>query len=236
MIRVGKPKSKYPSFVPIECGSKSSTYGDLSSFSLRTEEGYFLENWWQFSKVFYVIHPKRVKYSEWNKEIIWSYKKVRHLDGNEEVTPEYWDWRKKGMENEYPVKFPYGYDDFPVAMIIDGELMHEIEGRKKYLEMYSSIVRDQDRYWMLFEKLKKGKNLLINEYEGPNKESLPRYIRKYGVGEDFIKDNSVEINEESAAIFLNDLRHPFGYGYCLALTLLDDVNGTKIVEKLVNSL
>lgn len=236
MIRVGQPKSKYPSFIPIECGTKSSTYGELSSFSLRTDEGYFLENWWQFSKVFYFVPAKNVKYSEWNKEIIWNHRKEYHIDGNDEITPEYWAWRKKGMENEYPVKFPYAYEDTPATMVINGEVMHEIEARKKYLQMYSYLIRDQDRYWKLYDKLKKGKNLLINEYEGPHQESLNRYIRKYGVGEDFIQNKSVEINEENVKIFLNDTEHPFGYGYCLALNLLDEINETNVVEKLIESL
>lgn len=236
MIRVGQPKSKYPSFISIECGSKSSTYGELSSFSLRTGEGYFLENWWQFSKVFYFVPAKNIKYSEWDKKIIWNHRKEYHIDGDGNITPEYLEWRKKGMENKYPVKFPYAYEDNPAAMIIDGEVMHEIEGRKKYLELYSSLVKDEDRYWKLVRKLEDGKNLLINEYEGPHQESLNHYIRKYEVGEDFISKKSVEINEENARILLNDTKHPFGYGYCLALTLLDEINETNLVEKLVESL
>lgn len=231
MIRVGQPKSKYPSFISIECGTKSSTYGELSSFCLKTKEGYFLENWYQFSKVFRVVPAKRVKYSEWDKTIIWSHKKERHYQDGE-ITEKYWGWRQKGLENEYPVKFPYGFEDKPKFFYIDEELTDEFAARKKYLEIYSSLIREEKRYWMLFEKLRKGKNLLINEYEGPHQESLPYYIENYGVGEDFIQNKSVEINEENASILFNDLLHPFGYGYCLALNLYDDLNETKITESL----
>ena len=65
-----------------------------------------------------------------------------------------------------------------------------------------------------------GTNLLIVEVDGPHQESMSYYKQRYSVADDFIDDNTVEVNEQSMKIMLNDPKHPFGHGYCLALAVM----------------
>ena len=80
----------------------------------------------------------------------------------------------------------------------------------------------------LKNRLINGENLLIIEVDGPHQESLDYYKEKYEVGDDFIQKNTMLANDENINIMLNDTKHPFGHGYCLAMTLLDkDIEWNK---------
>jgi hypothetical protein len=68
---------------------------------------------------------------------------------------------------------------------------------------------------------KKGENLLIIEVDGPHEEDLEYYMKKYDVKKDFIENNTMLVNEENIKVMLNDGKHPYGHGYCLACELLD---------------
>lgn len=48
--------------------------------------------------------------------------------------------------------------------------------------------------------------------DGPHQESLEYYREEYGVGDDFIEHNSIEVNLENMKLMLNDPKHPFGHG------------------------
>lgn len=95
-----------------------------------------------------------------------------------------------------------------------------IESRKRiYLPLYMRLVIKEPQFKELKEKLSRGENLLIIEVDGPHQESLHYYKEKYGVPDNFIEKDSVEATEINLAILLNDSKHPFGHGYCLAWTL-----------------
>jgi DNA polymerase elongation subunit (family B) len=101
-------------------------------------------------------------------------------------------------------------------------LLNYIESRRMiYLPLYASMLQGQP----LFEKLRllhnQGTNLLIVEVDGPHQESMPYYKQRYNVPDDFIDDdNTIDVNEQSMKIMLNDPKHPFGHGYCLALAVM----------------
>lgn len=109
--------------------------------------------------------------------------------------------------------------------IKDGEPdrhLNYIEGRKEiYVPIYCELVKKQDKFYELKERLDSGENLLIIEVDGPHQESLDYYKEKYGVDDDFIENHSMEALDENLTIMLNDEKHPFGHGYCLAMALLD---------------
>lgn len=69
--------------------------------------------------------------------------------------------------------------------------------------------------------LKDGKNLLIVEVDGPHGESLDYYKKKYKVDDNFIEDDTILATKENLKIMLNDTKHAFGHGYCLAVALLN---------------
>jgi hypothetical protein len=67
--------------------------------------------------------------------------------------------------------------------------------------------------------LSQGKNLLILEVDGPKQESLEYYKEKYGVDDTFIEKKTVLATQENLSIFLDDTKHAFGHGFCLASAL-----------------
>jgi hypothetical protein len=85
-------------------------------------------------------------------------------------------------------------------------------------------VRKYDLFRELVVRLQNGENLMIVEVDGPHEESLGYYKSLYGVGNDFIEDNSMEATPANIEIMLNDAKHPFGHGYCLAASLLKEVD------------
>jgi hypothetical protein len=140
---------------------------------------------------------------------------------------DYWNWREKGMKTKDPIRYPAGYKNRRNCLysIKDKDSMIKlsyIEARKEiYLPIYTDLVRKQKQFEELKERLSKGENLLIIEVDGPHQESLEYYKKKYGVKDDFIEKDTILATEENLKIMLNDDKHSFGHGYCLAAALLD---------------
>lgn len=78
---------------------------------LRNEKGQLLENVWQFSKIYASVSAQKIPLSSryYPSTIIWEHPAEKHLDDNGEPNDAYWDWRAKGMDNPYPVRYPNGF-------------------------------------------------------------------------------------------------------------------------------
>jgi len=227
-----------------------SKWGALGPYHLKTEKGEIFENVWQFSKIYEVVPKSRQVYSRWDSTVIWNWPEERHMrvvpedtvsenqivtyDGvTYEILPEYWHWRSVGFQHQYHCRYPVGFRNRHLVKfsILGGatedgctplETMDYITSRKKiYLPLYCELVRKEPLFWELKKKVDNGEVLCICEVDGPHQESLSYYKSKYGVGDDFITQNSMEVTKENIEIMLNDGKHPFGHGYCLALALLD---------------
>lgn len=236
MLRVGTIKYKngrkilpsYPGFSPIEVMTKSSAYGELGPYCLKDDNGYIMENIWQASKVYETVPPSTQRYSRYDQTIIWNWPGQRHVqkhDGQSELTPEYWDWRRSLISNPYPVRYPVGFNHrhkVLFSFIKDpNEKLGYIEARKKiYVPIYSYLVSKHPMFHKLQERLREGENLLIMEVDGPKQELLPYYMEKYGVDSDFIVNDTMAVTARNIDIMLNDPSKPYGHGYCLAMALL----------------
>jgi hypothetical protein len=249
MIRVGRiiyPKyggqgiyPSYDGFTNIVVLMKGHTeWGELGPYDLVDEEGVILENRWQFEKVYETVPKSRRHKSRNDKTVIWDHPAEVHIkDGK--LTPEYYAWREKGMKSKHAIRYPVGFNhrhecQYALAEAEDGTIDEDdkldyVESRKRiYVKEYCSLVKEKDKFKELQERLKGGENLLIIEVDGPHQESLDYYKEKYGVEDDFIENSTVLINEDSINIMLNNEKHPFGHGYCLAMALLDkDVEWNK---------
>ena len=82
------------------------------------------------------------------------------------------------------------------------------------------MVKKEPQFIFLLNKLKAGANLLIIEVDGPHQESLPYYMEKYGAPINFIENGTMLATRENLNIMLEDEKHPYGHGYCLAIALL----------------
>lgn len=264
MIRIGRctydkkfdrTDPEFSNFTQIIVLMKSSAYGSLGPYLLKNEKGQIMENIWQFSKIYATVPISLQRYSRYDPTIIWEQDAETHIDkGN--LTEEYWQWRKRGLNNEYPVRYPLGFgkqhncsgayyneinsleNDEPfkniditnssvICQTIEEDTfkiknLNYIQGRKIiYLPVYTELVKKERQFKELQKRLKKGENLLIIEVDGPHQESLGYYKQNYGVADNFIENNTMLATGENIKIMLNDVKHPFGHGYCLAMTLLD---------------
>lgn len=211
---------------------KNNEYGSLSPYSITDEFGFLIENRWQFSKVYPTVPDTKQPYSINNPQIIWQHPKEDHIDANGNVTQDYLVWRKKGMQNKDPVRYPVGMkfrhtcafsllDVNPQGIVTNKEKLNYVDARKQiYLKYYCGNVKDHPHFKLLKTMLDNGQNIMIVEVDGPHQESLDYYKSNYNVKDDFIVNSSIECNIQNMKILLNDTKHAFGHGYCLGIQLL----------------
>lgn len=188
MIRVGrctyssgkKIDPEYPGFTKIVVMMKShSKWWPLSPYELKNDNGHIMENIWQFSKVYATI-PQTIQYkSRYDKTIIWSSSKEKHYK-NGQLLPAYHEWRHKGMNAPYAIRYPVGFENRSKCLFAlkeeNGEPLNYIESRKAiYVPVYCDFVRKQPLFTDLQKRLQKGEQLLIVEVDGPHSESLSYY-------------------------------------------------------------
>jgi hypothetical protein len=247
MIRVGrcidqqltKITPYYEDFENVMVMTKSSKYGELGPYVLKNDKGQIMENIWQFQKIFEEVPHSVQYYSRWDRTVIWSHCAEKHIDSDGNILDTYYNWRKKGLNNKYPVRYPCGikHRHKCIGAITDKMLEKDeimlldyVESRKQiYLPIYCDLVKKQPLFKTLQNKLLNGKNLLIIEIDGPWQSDLEYYKKKYGVNDDFIVNHTMLANEKNLKIMLNDTIHNYGHGYCLAAALLGLEK--KIVEE-----
>ena len=223
----------YPGFESILCLTKSTAYGSLGPYCLVDENGVIMENKWQFSKVYERVPKTKEKKSRYDQTVIWEHPEEIHAlktsDGWE-IRTTYTAWRRKGMKCQYAVRYPVGYGNmhkclFSLAEDEKGEIIRKplsyIEARKQiYVPEYQKLVVQKPQFAELQQKLRNGTNLLIIEVDGPHQESLQYYKDKYNVNDDFIERDTILATPENLKIMLEDPKHSYGHGYCLAAALL----------------
>jgi len=227
-IRVGRIKwqmfkkttyPSYPNFTFISVVSKSKgEFKDLSPFFLKNENGVIFENYWQFSKVYPQVPEMKDKLWKWPMEI--------HME-NGEPNQLHWKWMQAGYAYGSPVRYPVGRKNkgtVAYSVKIEGnsyKKLDYVQSRKEiYLPEYVRLVKKSYLFRQLVERYEAGENLLIGDVDGPHQESLGYYQQKYGVGSDFIINDSMLADRKNMDIMLNDPKHPFGHGYCLAGAIL----------------
>jgi len=248
-VRVGtmtfapKRVPSFPGFTPIIVMTK--TYGrwwPLSPYALKTKEGWIMENVWQFSKVYEKVPAVQIKQHP-QAAVSWEWPAETHVDEAGNILPAYWAWREAGFCHHTWVRYPVGKDyakncmyampntslpqSFPSSSpqpASGGESgvvrLNYVESRKAiYGAVYIELVKQHPMFKDLQDMLERGENLLIIEVDGPHEESLGYYQQTYGVADDFIEDNTMLATEANLHIMLNDTKHPFGHGYCLAAAL-----------------
>lgn len=208
-----------------------SKWWPLSPYYLVNGKGQIMENIWQFSK-HYAEVPKSIQtYSLYDPTIIWSHQAENHIDDDGNPNERYYAWRNKGFNNKYAVRYPVGYNDRHKCLCSiseSGERMDYIESRKKiYLPIYTELAKQSSLFTTLLNKLKTGKNILICEVDGPRGDD-DYYHNKYNTPKGTVVDNTVVVSDFGILeMFLNDDKYPFGHGYCLSWSLLEELDKTK---------
>lgn len=243
MIRVGRcryEKGKrvdpcYPGYRVIVVLTKGTNrWGMLGPYELADEQGRIMENVWQFSKVYPRVERVRQAKSRFEPVVVWDHPAETHLrDAGapptpDNLTPEYWAWRQKGMDAPYAVRYPPGFGAMSqcVGLLAETEggyagPLGYVDARKAlYVPLYCRLARRSPLLAELRAAYLRGARLLIAEVDGPHQESLAHYQQAHGVGPDFIERDTVVANEANLRVLLNDPLHPFGHGYCLAAAIL----------------
>ena len=229
LIINGKDRSKpmVPGYIEIMVMTASSKYGKLGPYVLKNDQGLIMENVWQFSKVYESVPKVKIAFSQWDSRTIWEYDSEVHVDQNKDTNDAYWTWRSKGMKNTDSVRYPVGYAKRGECLysLKDEYSKHRlsyIEARKDvYLPTYINMVKNEKQFIELKKRLERGEKLLIIEVDGPHQESLEYYKKEYKVSDSFIEKGTMLATKENLKIMLEDAKHPFGHGYCLAVALED---------------
>lgn len=241
-LRVGRSTRKsgkinipsWPEFTPIVVLTKtSSPYGELGPYHLKNTQGQILENVWQFSKVYAQVPSVTMPYSSGNSTIVWQWPAETHVEPSGQVNDQYFRWRLAGKFNKEPVRAPVGWKSLKKCLFAlekdepisdTNPKLDYITSRKRiYLPIYMREVIKEAKFQDIKNRWLNGENLLIIEVDGPHAESLPYYKEKYKVDDNFIVNDSMPATEPNLSVMLNDDKHPFGHGYCLAWTLLQSL-------------
>lgn len=246
--RVGNSYPEVSGYINVLCLTPSTPYGCIGPYVLENQYGNIMENIWQFGKVYKNVPQSRQTYSRYNNTVIWDHQAQTHVDSEGYLTKDWFEWCLKGLRCGYAVRYPVGMNhrhacigcvpmdilqllmkmsstdeekkiEYPRVHI--KQLIGYIDARKQiYVPVYTELVIQHEKFKKLVRMLKDGKKLLILEVDGPHLESLQYYKDKYGVKDGFIIDNTIDATDENLAIMLEDERHPYGHGYCLAKALL----------------
>jgi len=223
-------------FTSIVVLTKSSAYGPLGPYVLKDDKGRIVENVWQASKVYLNVPEISCPASRYDSRVIWSHRAENHAYWDDvtktcKLNANYVTWRRKLESCPDPVRYPVGYDHrhtclFSMAEKEDGTIdttpLTYIEARKKiYVPVYTKAAMKTSMFVNLKARIDNGESLLIIEVDGPHEEDLTHYIQNYNVSNHFIVKNTMLATEENLHIMLNDPKHPYGHGYCLAAALLD---------------
>jgi hypothetical protein len=225
----------FPGFTSIIVMTKCSAFGSLSPFELCDERGRNLENIWQASKVYPNVPQTKQCYSRYDKRVIWERKAETHAikrdDVSWQILPAYLKWRRDLMNCKYAVRYPVGFNHrhnclFALAEGDDGEIVKRpldyVSSRKAiYVPLYERLVQDKKQFLELRRRLAQGENLLIIEVDGPHQESMTYYQEHYHTADDFMTDDTMLATADNLKIMLNDPKHPYGHGFCLAAALQD---------------
>lgn len=190
--------------------------GQLSPYILKDEDGHLLENIWQFSKIYKVVDAQNQKLSRFQPNVItWNHPKEIHIGADGKTTDAYWEWREKGMNNWYAIRYPNGFNGRKLVKCSlweneKGEYvkLDYIEARKKiYCGEYARLAPSTEHFKKMKKMLLEGKNLQILEVDG--------------------SEGGLDIDEKTIREKINDTSKPFGHGYTIAALLLDGENWMK---------
>ncbi len=220
----GKP---YPTvtadFVNLPVWSRGAyPWKNLSPFVLKTEDGVIFENEWQRYKVYAQVEEQRQGYCNWHHPA------EVHYDVEHDVFHEdkWRAWSEKIRNHKEAVRRPNGRNA-PLFAYYNGERLDVVQARKKiYIPMLQEIYRRQPEYKKILEMLKDGKSVILIEPDGPpTPDPVDVDIPFLERLQDMTKRSEFyqAIGWDPKIVVDGKRYFPYGHGYVLALTLLQDL-------------
>ena len=196
-----------------------SKWWPLSSSYLKDANGFIIENKQQFQKVYPSIPEMR--YYKHNK-LVWNHPDEIHLDENNKLTSEYFNWRVKGLTSKYAIKNPVN----PIlkhTCVFSLNLKHKktdhITSRKEIVTDYITSVRRCDLFGELHEMLMHGENILLCEHNNTDSDNDYTIMYNNTNGNNSLCYN---IDRNILETLLNDKHQKFNHVYSLAWALIDE--------------
>jgi hypothetical protein len=146
----------------VNCTSRSEEYWSkqLSPFiigpvSVDGELATNVENGWQYSKVY-----------------------AEHLDENNEIKPEYFEWRQKGFQTRQGIRYPMGKGVKPLFSYVGGNRYDYFEAKRNiYIPLYSNAALETKAFENLVLYVEQMKKVCILDFDaydhtGMSKEEI----------------------------------------------------------------
>lgn len=109
-----------------------------------------------------------------NVENGWQYSKVyaEHVDKNQNVTDNYWNWAKNGWSDTFAHRYPMGKGRKPLFSYWENQKLDYIEARKKiYIPLYSKAVKKTEAFAKLIKMASEG-DIYLWDFDGYNHRKL----------------------------------------------------------------
>lgn len=162
------------------------------------------ENYWQGCKIYKQVNTQKQVVAN---KVIWDHPAEIHIDNDNNITNNYWQWRNKLFCNPYVVRYPNGYYGrkkcvCAVDLDKDGNISYldYITARKQlYIGAYAQLVQQTEAYKQLVILINNGINLCFTDIDVP--------------------ENMI-VNQINYDKYLNDNTRAFGHTWVLAACLL----------------
>lgn len=230
-VRNVKMRTKYPrvpNYENIPAYSKGKgEWKQLSPFIIgpveytrdgKEKSAKIFENFWQGHKVWEKVDTQN--------QANWSHSEEYHIDLTTGNPNSKWKkWHNKLLSHDKPVRRPNGRM-IPEYAWWDNERLDIVSARKKiYIPHLQKLYRQNSVYSKLLKMVASGQNVIILEYDG-----FPMELYPDGLDVDY--DMLVKLQDvvkcSDSDIFCNapdqNKYVPYGHGYVLALTLLEDID------------
>lgn len=215
-IRIGQQQraKSYPSFSNYEIipawSRGAGIWKNLSPFYLKFSNGVIFENFYQSYKVWKQVDKQ--------SKPEWKYPSEIHVDNNENPNEKWFKWHSTLKHHKSPVRRPNG-KNIPLYSYWKGRKLGVVEARKEiYIPYLKKLYRESDTYKKLLQKVRSGTNIMIVEPDGPLLEAYPN-----GLEVDLnLLNELIDVTNYGPEGFPHKYR-PYGHGYVLAATLLEDL-------------
>ena len=128
---------------------------------------------------------------------------------------------KKDLRQKNTICYPVGYANRhkSIGSVYNKKIIPYIDARKRiYLPLYIDMVQKQQHF---IDLKNMEKNIFIVDMGGPKYKSIDHYKQKYNTDLGITANNTIDVTYDNMKILLNDDKHSFGHGYCIAMAFLD---------------
>ena len=200
-----------PGYETIPAWSRGAgEWKQLSPFYLKFADGTIFENFFQSFKVWEKVDKQNKKDWKWPAE--------NHVDINKNPNQNWLRWHEALLHHNLPVRRPNG-KAVPLYAYWNNQKLNTIEGRKQiYIPYLKQLYRANPVYHKLLEKVRNGKNIIIVEPDGPLLDAYPN-----GLEVDLVMLYNLIDRMNYAPEGHPNRYRPYGHGYVLAMTMLEDL-------------